>query len=110
MRIHEVEKALNEKDEDTFTRAIYHSHEGLRDMFEVSCPETDWLVKRAQETPGILGSRLTGRGFGGCTYALIRADMVGEYEKKFEDYERIFGFHPVSYEITPSNGARVAPN
>jgi galactokinase len=110
MRIHEVEKALNEKDGDAFARAIYHSHEGLRDLFEVSCPETDWLVKRAQETTGILGSRLTGKGFGGCTYAIIRSDIVEEYEKKFEDYERIFGFHPVSYEIRPSSAARVAPN
>jgi galactokinase len=109
MRIHEVEKALNEKDADAFARAIYHSHEGLRDMFEVSCPETDWLVKRAQETPGVLGSRLTGKGFGGCTYAIIRADMVEEYEKKFEDYERIFGFHPVSYEIQPSPVASIVP-
>ncbi|MDR0683970.1 MAG: galactokinase [Spirochaetaceae bacterium] len=110
MRIHEVEKALAEKDGDAFARAIYHSHEGLRDLFEVSCPETDWLVKRAQETQGILGSRLTGKGFGGCTYAVIRSDVVEEYEKKFEDYERIFGFHPVSYEITPSPAARVASN
>ncbi|MDR2796413.1 MAG: galactokinase [Spirochaetaceae bacterium] len=109
MRIHEVEKALKEKDADTFARAIYHSHEGLRDMYEVSCPETDWLVKRAQETPGILGSRLTGKGFGGCTYAIIREDMLDDYQKKFEDYERIFGFHPVSYEIQPAPAARVLP-
>jgi galactokinase len=108
-RIHEVEKALAAKDEDAFARAIFHSHEGLRDMYDVSCPETDWLVKRAQETQGVLGSRLTGRGFGGCTYAIIRADMVDEYQKKFEDYERIFGFHPVTYEIQPAAAARVLP-
>ncbi|MDR2444589.1 MAG: galactokinase [Spirochaetaceae bacterium] len=110
MRIREIEKALRDKDADAFARIIYHSHEGLRDMYEVSCPETDWLVKRAQETPGIIGSRLTGRGFGGCTYAIIRSDMTDEYQKKFEDYERIFGFHPVSYELQPAAAARVLPN
>jgi galactokinase len=109
MRISDVEKALNEKDEDAFARAIFHSHEGLRDMYDVSCPEIDWLVKRAQEIPGILGSRLTGRGFGGCTYAVIRTDLIDEYQKKFEDYERIFGFHPVSYEIQPVAAAKVLP-
>ncbi|MDR3356673.1 MAG: galactokinase [Spirochaetaceae bacterium] len=109
MRIHDIEKALIEKDADAFARTIYHSHEGLRDMYEVSCPETDWLVKRAQETPGIIGSRLTGRGFGGCTYALIHADALDDYQKKFEDYERIFGFHPVSYEVQPASAARVLP-
>jgi galactokinase len=109
MRIQEIDKVLIEKDTDAFARTIYHSHEGLRDMYEVSCPETDWLVKRAQETPGIIGSRLTGRGFGGCTYAIIRSDMVDEYQKKFEDYERIFGFHPVSYEIQLAPAARVLP-
>ncbi|MDR2803901.1 MAG: galactokinase [Treponema sp.] len=110
MRIRDAEKALEEKDGDALARAIYHSHEGLRDMYEVSCPETDWLVKRAQETPGILGSRLTGKGFGGCTYAIVRADTLDDYQKKFEDYERIFGFHPVSYEIQPAPSARVLPS
>ena len=110
MRIHEIEKALHEKDAEAFARIIYHSHEGLRDMYEVSCPETDWLVKRAQETPGIIGSRLTGKGFGGCTYAIIRSDIADEYQKKFDDYERIFGFRPVSYEVQPAAAARVLPN
>ncbi|MDR0410140.1 MAG: galactokinase, partial [Spirochaetaceae bacterium] len=100
-RIHEAEKALTDKDEDGFARIIFHSHEGLRDMYDVSCPETDWLVKRAQEMPGVIGSRLTGKGFGGCTYAIIRTDVLDEYQKKFDDYERIFGFRPVSYEIQP---------
>ena len=109
MRIHEIEKAICEKDTEAFARIIYHSHEGLRDMYEVSCPETDWLVKRAQEMPGIIGSRLTGKGFGGCTYAIIRDDLADEYQKKFDDYERIFGFHPVSYEVQPAAAARVLP-
>ncbi|MDR0383158.1 MAG: galactokinase [Spirochaetaceae bacterium] len=108
-RIREAEKAIAENDGETFARILFHSHEGLRDMYEVSCPETDWLVKRAQETAGIIGSRLTGKGFGGCTYAFIREDVAGEYQKKFEDYERIFGFHPVSYEIQPAPAARVLP-
>jgi galactokinase len=108
-RIHEVEKALANKNEDIFARAIFHSHEGLRDMYDVSCPETDWLVKRAQEIPGIIGSRLTGKGFGGCTYAVIRTDVLDEYQKKFEDYERIFGFHPVAYEIQPAAAAKILP-
>jgi galactokinase len=109
LRIREAEKALAGNDGEAFARIIFHSHEGLRDLYEVSCPETDWLVKRAQETHGILGSRLTGKGFGGCTYAVIGEDALDRYQKKFEDYERIFGFHPVTYEIQPAPAARVLP-
>ncbi|HNQ98245.1 MAG TPA: galactokinase, partial [Treponemataceae bacterium] len=88
------------------------SHEGLRDRFEISCPELDWLVKRALEfvipdVPELVCSRMTGRGFGGCTYAILPKIHVDAYLKKLEDYERIFGFKPVQYQVCASDGACV---
>jgi galactokinase len=109
-RVYNAEDALQRKDMPALSRIIYHSHESLRDLYEVSCPEVDWLVKRAQEIEGIIGSRMTGQGFGGCTYAIMPGELAEEYKKRFEDYERIFGFHPVIYEVRLATGGRMAQN
>jgi galactokinase len=109
-RIGDVEDSLRRSDLPLLSRLIYNSHESLRDLYEVSCPEIDWLVKRAQEIQGALGSRMTGQGFGGCTYTIIKENAVDEFKKRLEDYERIFGFHPVIYEVRPATGARMVNN
>ncbi|MDR1802263.1 MAG: galactokinase [Treponema sp.] len=106
-RVNEADESLRRADLLTFTKIISHSHESLRDLYEVSCPEIDWLVKRAQELDGVLASRMTGIGFGGCTYAFIREDVVEEYKRRLDDYERIFGFHPVIYEMNMAGGCRL---
>lgn len=106
-RVHEAEESLARSDFYAFSKIINHAHESLRDLYEVSCPEVDWLVKRAQELDGVLASRMTGHGFGGCTYTFIREDMVDEYKKRLEDYERIFGFRPVIHEMKIASGCRI---
>ncbi|MDR1930813.1 MAG: galactokinase [Treponema sp.] len=106
-RVTEAEKALKKGDFQEISRIVFHSHESLRDLYEVSCPEIDWLVKRAQEIDGVVCSRMTGMGFGGCTYTILNEDTEEEYRRRLEDYERIFGFHPLVYEIRPASGARV---
>jgi galactokinase len=108
-RVYDAEDALRRKDFGALSRIIFHSHESLRDLYEVSCPEVDWLVKRAQEIEGAIGSRMTGQGFGGCTYAIIPSDLAEEYKRRLEEYERIFGFHPVIYEVRLASGSRMAP-
>jgi galactokinase len=108
-RVYDAEEALRRPDLPGLSKIIFHSHESLRDLYEVSCPEIDWLVKRAQETDGVLGSRMTGEGFGGCTYTIIRENAIEEYKRRLEDYERIFGFHPVIYEVRPATGSRLVP-
>jgi galactokinase len=110
--VREAVNALSNREFFTFSRIVNRSHEGLRDRFEISCPELDWLVKRALEfilpdTPDLVCSRMTGRGFGGCTYAILRSSDSASYAQKLEEYERIFGFKPVLYSVTPSDGARV---
>jgi len=106
-RVREMAEALKKGELEEISKLIYHSHESLRDLYEVSCPEIDWWVKRSQEIPGILGSRMTGMGFGGCTYTILRESAREEYNRRLEDYERIFGFHPLVHEIRPAAGARV---
>lgn len=106
-RVPDAVQALETSDQQALSKIIQHSHESLRDQYEVSCPEIDWLVKRAQEIDGVLGSRMTGHGFGGCTYTIIRENAVSEFKRRLEDYERIFGFHPIIYEVKPGEGASV---
>jgi galactokinase len=55
-----------------FGRLMFESHESSRVNFENSCPELDLLVAAAQKTPGVLGARLSGGGFGGATINLVR--------------------------------------
>ncbi|AEF85223.1 putative galactokinase (Galactose kinase) [Treponema primitia ZAS-2] len=106
-RVYDAEDALKHQDFPLLSKVLLHSHESLRDLYEVSCPEIDWLVKRAQEIEGVLGSRMTGQGFGGCTYTIITESAIDEYKRRFEDYERIFGFHPLIHPIRPAAAARV---
>ncbi|MDR1909918.1 MAG: galactokinase [Spirochaetaceae bacterium] len=106
-RVNDAEESMKRGDLAALSRVFFHSHESLRDLYEVSCPEIDWLVKRAQEIDGVLGSRMTGQGFGGCTYTIISEGALAEYRKRLDDYERIFGFHPLTYEIKPASGARL---
>ncbi|MDR3167159.1 MAG: galactokinase, partial [Treponema sp.] len=106
-RVYDAEQVIKKADFSVLTKLIFHSHESLRDLYEVSCPEIDWLVKRAQEIDGVLGSRMTGQGFGGCTYTILNETAITEYQRRLEDYERIFGFHPLLYSVRPAAAARV---
>jgi galactokinase len=98
---------LERGDMAAFGKLMNRSHESLRDLYEVTCPELDWLVKRAMEVEGVLGSRMTGVGFGGCTVTLLPKSKVEEYKQKLEDYERIFGFQPLVYETTLAMKAKI---
>lgn len=73
--IHAVE-ALKANDIRTFGKLINDSHTSLRDDYETSCEETDILAELAWAVPGVLGSRITGGGFGGCTVSIVKNDSV----------------------------------
>jgi galactokinase len=106
-RVLEAETALKKSDIVYFGKLMNRSHESLRDQYEVSCPELDWLVKRAWETDGVYGSRMTGAGFGGCTVTLIEEEVIPVYISRLEAYERIFSFKPETFVSEPAAGARV---
>lgn len=106
-RVLEAKELLQKGDGPAFGKLMYRSHESLRDNFEVSCPEVDWLVKRAVEVDGCYGSRLLGPGFGGCTLTLCERNALSAYESRLDEYEHIFGFHPVYHIVHPRQGARV---
>ncbi|MDD3586210.1 MAG: galactokinase [Thermoguttaceae bacterium] len=87
---------------------MYASHDSLRDDFEVSCPELDILVelaRTADKSFGVIGSRMTGGGFGGCTVSLIRAGRVAQYiEYLSSQYRAQTGIEPTIFTTRPAQG------
>lgn len=108
-RIAEAEDALSRQDAPAFGRVINKSHASLRNQYEISCPEVDWLVKRSLEIEGVLCSRMTGPGFGGCILSIMKSDALEEYRKRLEEYERIFGFKAQIHETSINGGMKVFP-
>ncbi|MEO3944189.1 galactokinase [Gorillibacterium sp. CAU 1737] len=72
-------KALKESDLDAFGQLMIASHDSLRDQYEVTCKELDVMVEEALKVPGVLGSRMTGAGFGGCTVSLVKDESVDAF-------------------------------
>jgi galactokinase len=75
-RVKRAVLALRGNDLTAFGALMNGSHESLRDQYEVSCRELDVLVEEARRIPGVLGSRMTGAGFGGCTVSLVHEDAI----------------------------------
>ncbi len=106
-RVLEAEAALAGSDLTAFGRSMNASHASLRDLYQVTSPELDWLVEKAQATPGVFGSRMTGAGFGGCTVTLLAPDRFEAYGRSIAGYQQRFG-RPCDLLVTrPAPGARV---
>jgi len=103
--LHAVE-ALKAGDLQTFGKLMNASHTGLRDDYEVSCKELDAMVEIAWANEGVVGARMTGAGFGGCTVNLVRQDAVDAVIARVQtEYPRRTGIEPEIYICTPSDGA-----
>jgi galactokinase len=89
-------------------RLMNQSHASLRDDFEVSGPELDAMVGRAQAHPACYGARLTGAGFAGCAVALVRASEIDAFTAAVSaGYHADTGRTPRVYACTASDGASV---
>jgi galactokinase len=101
-------EALRAGDLEAFGEMLNASHRSLRDDFEVSSPELDLLVELARAQPGVLGSRLTGAGFGGCTVSLVRAEAVEAFrEGVVARYCAETGREGRMYVCRPADGLRL---
>ena len=94
-----------------FGQQMYASHAGLRDDYEVSCPELDALVEAARAQPGVFGARMMGGGFGGCTINLVAPAQVEPFVAAVsEAYQQRFGRVPETYQTTIVDGVSVISN
>ncbi|MFA9556602.1 galactokinase [Evansella sp. AB-rgal1] len=101
-----VEK-LKEMDLDAFGQLMNQSHISLRDDYEVTGDHLDALVEAAWEETDVLGSRMTGAGFGGCTVSLVKeVDLDGIVERIGKRYEEKTGITPEFYIVGVGTGAK----
>ncbi len=99
-RVHKSVSALKSGDLKTFGELMNASHHSLQFDYEVSCDELDCLANNAQKLDGVMGSRMTGAGFGGCTVSIVRKDAVDNFIKTLgELYTKTFG-HDASFYIS----------
>lgn len=107
-RIHAACEDLQEGRLKDFGINMTATHEGLRNLYEVSCLELDFLVDTLWHEPAVLGSRVMGGGFGGCTINLIKEDAIDElFEKLAIKYELKTGIKLKMYSVVTSNGTEV---
>jgi len=104
-------RAIQASDWAAVGQLMHASHASLRDDYEVSCPELDVvveLVREIGEAGGVIGSRMTGGGFGGCVVSLVKTDAVPRIRRSVDAvYEKKTGKQAIIFSSRPAAGARV---
>jgi galactokinase len=108
-RVAQAVEAMERGDTERLGRLMNESHDSLRDDYEVSCPELDLLVETARGIDGVLGSRLTGAGFGGSTISLVHRSCIDSFQADVSRaYLGEFDLSPRFFECIASDGAERA--
>ena len=93
---------------EAFGQKMYATHEGLSNLYEVSCPELDFLVSEVKDYPNVIGARMMGGGFGGCTINLIKKEATASVVQKLvASYHKTFQKNLLTYEVNIDDGARI---
>ena len=107
MRSIRAVSALRVRNLNRVGELMKQSHISLRDDYEVSCPELDLLAENAWTLPGVIGSRMTGGGFGGCTITILREEELDHFcEAQRNVYREHFGRDPEFYVVEAGDGTR----
>lgn len=101
-------RVLQENNIVAFGQLMNESHISLRDDYEVTGIELDTLVEEAWKIDGVLGSRMTGAGFGGCTVSIVQKDAVRKFMKRVgKVYKKKIGYFPDFYVVKSGDGPRI---
>lgn len=104
-RVMLASEAMENHDFEKLGEIMNQTHEGLSKMYEVSCKELDFLAEEALKIDGVLGSRMMGGGFGGCTLNLIKKEFEADFKEKISSaYQHKFGKIPEIYTANLSEG------
>lgn len=99
---------LSAGDIGAFGTLMFQAHEGLSKWYEVSCEESDFLVRQAKSFDGVAGSRQMGGGFGGCTINIVKNEKVDSFiQYAGAAYEKQFGKTPEAYIMQIEEGAKI---
>ncbi|MCU0446524.1 MAG: galactokinase [Microscillaceae bacterium] len=108
IRVDDFSQAIESQDFNLAGKILTASHQSLRDDYEVSCPEIDFLVEQALAQNYVLGSRLMGGGFGGCTINLLENETIAQFgELISKKYQAQFGVQPLVTVYNLVDGAGV---
>ena len=99
---------LENNDIVAFGRKMFETHDGLGKLYEVSCKELDILVDIAKNDPNVLGARMMGGGFGGCTINLVKNEAVGDLVKKVSEmYKKETGVDILVHKVGVEDGTAI---
>ncbi len=98
---------LSSGDYQNFGKLLFQQQRILQNKAELTSPETDWLTKRAQEIPAVIGIAQISLGRPGLMLLLIASNDEVSYTERLEEYDRIFGFHPTISSFIPSGSVKV---
>lgn len=108
-RVQEASQDLERHDLKAFGKKMFETHEGLSKLYEVSCPELDFLVDQAKASSGVWGARVMGGGFGGCTINLVKKEDVGTFLATVKHaYAERFGIAMETYIVNIKDGTSVS--
>jgi galactokinase len=106
--ISRLQAACNDLEQGDLTalgQKLYQTHQGLSSAYEVSCKELDFLVNAVKNESGVLGARMMGGGFGGCTINIVKDEAIASLtERLAEAYRKAMGLDLSAYIVTTSNG------
>ena len=101
-------EALQKNEIEVFGKLMNESHISLRDDYEVTGIELDTLVEEAWKIEGVIGSRMTGAGFGGCTVSIVKKDVIKKFIKKVgKAYKKKIGYEADFYVVKLGNGPKI---
>lgn len=110
LRVQQASKDLDKGDLKAFGKKMYETHEGLSGLYEVSCEELDFLVEEAKKFDRVLGSRMMGGGFGGCTINLVQNDFAEPFIQHMkEEYKKAFSIDMPTYRVKVKQGTSRVP-
>lgn len=106
-RVLEAVKALKNNQLIELGNLMYETHNGLRDLYEVSCNELDFLVNFSKKYKEVIGARMMGGGFGGCTINIIHSEKIEEFVSDVSQaYFNKFNKKLITFEAMPSEGTK----
>ena len=110
-RVKQFAEAIEKDDLETLGDLLFQSHEGLSNKYKVSCEELDFLVDKAHKSSSVIGARMMGGGFGGCTINLVlKTEREGFKHEVSKHFEQEFGRACTVYEVKLAQGThRVKP-
>ena len=107
-RVKLASNVLKNNDLNAFGALLKESHRSLSEDFEVSCVELDYLAEQSWEMPGVLGSRMMGGGFGGCTINLISNAYLDKFQSEiYTKFKSKFQIEADFIPVALSQGARI---